>query len=66
MKSFNCPDCKLPIVTADVKAKLCKCDFKRLKLDKFNPNNQVPQAKEVYELIYNLAQKESYEEWAKK
>lgn len=63
MKQFNCPDCKLPIVTADVKAKLCKCDFKRLKLEKYKPMNQ---AKEVYEFIINLVQKESYGEWAKK
>lgn len=61
MKKLICIDCKLPIMSPNMKAKLCKCEFKSERPAK---PRFLTVALEVHEFIKKKAESESNREWA--
>ena len=61
MKEITCPDCLMPIMTPDMEAKLCRCDFMREELEKPKP---LEIAKELHDEILRLVDQESNKDWA--
>lgn len=65
MKNFDCIDCGLAILTEDMEAKLCKCDFKSDGVEMPDLSKPFQLAPELVEEIMRMAQVESNSFWAR-